>query len=49
MPYKFLSFKKSQNYYILIENSTITHSINIIFMEKRPYLGALSTKGETQK
>ena len=45
MLYKLFSFKRSQNYYILTENS-ITHFINIIFMEKRPYLGALSTKGE---
>jgi hypothetical protein len=29
-----------------MENSIITRSINVIFMEKRPYLGALSTKGE---
>jgi len=46
---KLLSFKGSQNYYILTENGIITCSINIIFIDKRPYLGALSTKGETQK
>ena len=44
---KLFSFKGSQNYYILIKNGIITYSINIIFMEKRPYLGALNTKGET--
>jgi hypothetical protein len=49
MLYKLLDFKGSQNYYILTENSIITHSINIIFIEKRPYLGTLSTEGETQK
>ena len=49
MLYKFFSFKGSQNYYILTENGTITCSINIIFIEKRPYLGALSTERETQK
>jgi len=49
MPYKLLSFKGSQNYRVLIENSIITHSANIIFIEKRPYLGAPYTKGEIQK
>jgi len=46
MPYKLLSFKESQNYYVLIKNSIITRSANVIFIEKRPYLGALNTKGE---
>jgi hypothetical protein len=46
MPYKLLGFKGSQNYYILTENGIITHSTNIIFIEKRPHLGALSTEGE---
>ena len=46
MLYKFFGFKRSQNYYILIENGIITRFINIIFIEKRPYLGALSTKEE---
>ena len=46
IPYKLLSFKGSQNYRVLTENGTITCSANIIFIEKRPYLGALSTKGE---
>ena len=32
-----------------MENGTITCFINIIFIEKRPHLGVLSTKGETQK
>ena len=49
MPCKLLGFKGSQNYRILIENGIITRSANVIFIEKRPYLGALSTKGETQK
>ena len=46
MLYKLLSFKGSQNYYILIKNSTITCSINVIFIEKRLYLGTLSTERE---
>ena len=46
MLYKLLGFEGSQNYYILTENSTITRSVNVIFIEKRPYLGTLSTKGE---
>ena len=49
MLYKLFSFKGSQNYYILTENGIITRSVNIIFIEKRPHLGALSTEGETQK
>ena len=46
MPYKLFGFKGSQNYCILTENNTITCSVNVIFIEKRPYLGALSTEGE---
>ena len=49
MLYKLFSFKGSQNYYILIKNGTITRSVNVIFIEKRPHLGALSTEEETQK